>query len=91
MKTKVLEKVRAAALPVVTTAMVAIPSMMAFAADESAAVDLSTITNEAVNSLKGDMIIVIAATTGVAVSLIGITVGIAFLMKKLKGLRTTTA
>jgi hypothetical protein len=90
MVSNVLEKVRSASLPLVTTAMVAVPTMFAFAADE-VGVDLSTITTQAVNSLKTDMLVVITATTGVAVSLVGITVGISFLMKKLKGLKSQTA
>lgn len=83
---KVIEKVRACALPVVTGAMVAVPAISAYAADTE--IDLATITTDAVNSLKGDMLIVIAATTGVAVALIGITVGVSYLLKKLKGLKT---
>lgn len=90
MVSNVLEKVRSVSLPLVTTAMVAVPTMFAFAADE-VGVDLSTITTQAVNSLKTDMLVVITATTGVAVSLVGITVGISFLMKKLKGLKSQTA
>lgn len=89
MKSKLLEKVRVAALPVTTAAMVAVPTFMSYAAESGAAdVDLATITNEAMTSIKGDMMVVIVAAVGVSVSLIGITVGIAFLLKKLKGLKT---
>ncbi|MEY8352120.1 hypothetical protein AALB39_02065 [Lachnospiraceae bacterium 54-53] len=87
---KVVEKVRACALPVVTGVMVAVPALSAYAAGEGTGteIDLATITTDAVNSLKGDMLIVIGATTGVAVALIGITVGVSYLLKKLKGLRS---
>lgn len=87
MKSMIIEKARAVALPVVTTAMVAVPTFLSHAS-ETPTVDLSTIATEAMNSIKGDMLIVITAAVGVSVSLIGITVGIAFLFKKLKGLKS---
>lgn len=93
MKSMIIEKARAAAFPVLTTAMVVVPTFLSHASDASAPsdVNLQTITTEALTSMKGDMLFVIAAAAGVSISLVGITVGLSFLFKQLKGLKSKVA
>lgn len=82
------ERIKHAALPLSTAIMMAPVTMSAFAAEGGAAdIDLATITNNAMSQIKGDMTLIIAAAAGAAIGLISITVGIAYLQKKAKGLK----
>jgi hypothetical protein len=79
----VKEKVKALALPVSTAIMTAPATICAFAAD----VDLATITSDAMTQISGDLSMVIAAATAAAIGLVGITVGVSYLIKKAKALK----
>lgn len=94
MKVKqVVDKAKIALIPVSTAAMVAVPTMYSWASDvsglsDASDLDLAAITTQAIGEMKGSMTTVIIAVTGVAVSITVITVGVAFLLKKLKGLKS---
>lgn len=82
------ERIKYAALPVSTAIMMAPVTMSAFAAEgDAAGVDLASITADAMSQIKGDLTLVIAAAAGAAIGLISITVGVAYLQKKAKGLK----
>lgn len=83
------ERIKCAALPLSTAIMMAPVTMSSLAAEgDAAGIDLATITNDAMSQIKGDMTLVIAASAGAAIGLISITVGIAYLQKKAKGLKS---
>lgn len=85
---RITERIKYAALPLSTAIMMAPVTMNSFAAESGAGIDLATITNDAMTQIKGDMTIVIAAAAGAAIGLISITVGVAYLQKKAKGLKS---
>lgn len=78
------EKAKVLALPVSTAVMTGLSTISAFAADP----DLASITTAAMDQIKGDMLVVITAATTVSVALVSITVGISYLLKKAKGLKS---
>lgn len=81
------ERVRKVVAPVSTAAMLALPTMSAYAA-ESTGIDLSAITTSAMNQITSDMKIVIAAFVAGAVGLVSISVGVSYLLKKAKALKS---
>lgn len=85
------EKLKAVAIPVSTAVMMAPVTMSAFAAEVGSGesgIDLSTITTDAMTQIKSDMFIVITASTAAAIALVSVTVGISYLLKKAKGLKS---
>lgn len=86
---KIKERFKVAVLPLSTAVMMAPASMSAFASEATGTeIDLATITADAMSKISGDMKIVIAAAAGASIALIGITVGISYLQKKAKGLKS---
>lgn len=87
---KLLNKAKMAVVPLTTTAMVMIPSVCAFASESgsSDSVDIRTITTETFGKLQGDMTFIVGVAAAAAIALIGITVGVAFLIKRAKGLKS---
>ena len=84
---KVMGKVRTLALPVSTAIMVGQSTICTLAAE--ADIDLASITAEAMTQIKADLLTVISASAAVSVSLVGLTVGISYLIKKAKALKNT--
>lgn len=85
------EKLRVAAIPVSTAIMMAPVTISAFASEvgagDSVSIDLPTIANDAMTQIKSDMMVVIAASTAASVVLVSVTVGIAYMLKRAKGLK----
>lgn len=87
------EKLRVAAIPVSTAIMMAPATISAFASEvgagagDAVSIDLQTIANDAMTQIKGDMMVVIAASTAASVVLVSVTVGIAYMLKRAKGLK----
>lgn len=88
---KFKDKVRRFAIPVSTALMLAPCTISAFAAEGesgAAGIDLPAITSSAMTQIQSDMTVVIAASAAASITLVSITVGIAYLIKKAKGMKS---
>lgn len=93
---EIVSCVKAVAIPASTAVMMAVPTICAFAAEGDpasgvAGVDINAITTGAFSDLSSTMGVIIAAATGAAISLIGVTVGVKYLLKKIRGIVSQVA
>lgn len=81
------EKARVAALPVTTAAMVAVPTVCSWAADASGDFDINTVTTTAMKEVSTTMLFVIGAAATASVGVACATVGVDYVIKRIKTLK----
>ena len=81
------EKARIALLPVSTAVMVAVPTLSAWAAESDAAFDVQATATAAIDEVKTLMLFVIAAGAAAGVAVSVSTVGVDYVIKRIKTLK----